>query len=76
MKRPVQQPSGYHDNAKRPVTRQTKFVECPNLTENALHIAKHSIKPDVGKSHPAEIAFVYANGLGATEVQSVSAVII
>jgi hypothetical protein len=42
-----------------------KFVECPNLTENALHIAKHSINPDVGKSHPVEIAFVYANGLGA-----------
>ena len=41
-----------------------KFVECSYLTENALDIAKHSINPDVGKSRPLEIAFVYANGLG------------
>jgi hypothetical protein len=47
-----------------------KFVECWNLTENALHIAKHSMNPDVGKSRPVEIAFVYENGLGIIDVMS------
>jgi hypothetical protein len=42
----------------------TFVVECPNLTENALHITKHIINPDGGKSHPVEIAFVYVNVLG------------
>jgi len=45
-----------------------KFVECPNLAENALHVSKHNINPDVEKSHPVQIAFVYANGLAGEGV--------
>jgi hypothetical protein len=71
-------PRGYYECCETPCNAANKMLPEPHR-KHALHIAKHSINPDVGTSHPVEIAFVYANGLGGggvNDVQSVSLVII